>query len=156
MAMIPADHETSHLTLSNPDSSTLVVHLMDDWRTTSYLTASEDVRQALKTMPASGKVRFDASALSGWDSKLLSFILKVRGWCDEQKIELVLDGLPEGVQRLLHLALAVPERQGARKDAERQPFFSRVGEKALQVYASAGEMLAFLGSACVAMRTETT
>jgi len=150
VAIISADHETSHLKLSNPDGGTLVIHLMDDWRTTSSLTASEDVRQALKTMPASSKVRFDASALTGWDSKLLSFLLKVRGWCDEQKIELVPEGLPDGVLRLLHLALAVPERQGARKDAERQPFFYRAGEKALQAYASAGEMLAFLGSACVA------
>lgn len=150
MAIESIDQTSSHLKLSNPDSTTLVIHLTDDWRTTSHLAAFENVCQGLETMPSLNKVLFDASGLTGWDSKLLTFVLKVRGWCDDRKVDLALEGLPGGVQRLLHLALAVPERQGARKDAERQPFFPRVGEKALQVYASAGEMLAFLGSACVA------
>jgi len=150
VAIESIDQTSSHLKLSNPDSTTLVIHLTDDWRTTSHLAAFENVCQGLETMPSLNKVLFDASGLTGWDSKLLTFVLKVRGWCDDRKVDLALEGLPGGVQRLLHLALAVPERQGARKDAERQPFFPRVGEKALQVYASAGEMLAFLGSACVA------
>jgi phospholipid/cholesterol/gamma-HCH transport system permease protein len=95
-------------------------------------------------------VSFDASGLTGWDSNLLIFMLKVKQWCAETKIECRAEGLPEGAQRLLKLATAVPERQGARKESRREPFFSSVGQKAVQSMGSAGEMLAFIGGACIA------
>jgi phospholipid/cholesterol/gamma-HCH transport system permease protein len=77
-------------------------------------------------------------------------MLKVKQWCQESKIECKSEGLPEGAQRLLKLASAVPERQGAQREFRREPFFSIVGQQAIQFVASTGEMLAFLGGTVIA------
>ena len=59
--------------------------------------------------------------------------------------------MPEGVGRLIALATAVPERKGARKEAAREPFFSRVGASAIASWQSARELLAFIGEATIAL-----
>jgi phospholipid/cholesterol/gamma-HCH transport system permease protein len=55
------------------------------------------------------------------------------------------------VQRLLELASAVPEKKDARQKAERDSFVERVGDEAIGFVRSAGELIAFVGEACVAM-----
>jgi len=59
-------------------------------------------------------------------------------------------GLPEGVQRLLSLSTAVPEKKDARKEAARRSFLTMVGESTIAFVQSAREMLAFIGEASVA------
>jgi len=140
----------SQLSVSRPEGDALVIHLSGDWRTGHVLPGTDTVQKEVESGPEVQSVSFDASGLTGWDSNLLIFMLKVKQWCQERKIECKSEGLPEGAQRLLKLATAVPERQGARKESKREPFFSTVGQQALQFVASAGEMLAFLGGAFVA------
>jgi phospholipid/cholesterol/gamma-HCH transport system permease protein len=60
------------------------------------------------------------------------------------------EGLPQGARKLIALALAVPERKGARKEAKRDPFLVRVGEEGLRFFWSAGEMVGFIGEAFTA------
>jgi phospholipid/cholesterol/gamma-HCH transport system permease protein len=60
------------------------------------------------------------------------------------------EGLPQGARRLIALALAVPERKGARKEAKRDPFLVRVGEEGLRFFQSTGEMVGFIGEAAIA------
>ncbi len=140
----------SHLSLSRPEGDALVIHLSGDWRTGHDLPSTDAVQKEVASGSGVRSVSFDASGLTGWDSNLLIFMLKVKQWCAETKIEYRAEGLPEGAQRLLKLATAVPERQGARKESRREPFFSSVGQKAIQSMGSAGEMLAFIGGACIA------
>ena len=52
--------------------------------------------------------------------------------------------------RLLALASAVPEREGARKEEAREGFFTRIGKSALVTHESAREMLTFVGEASLA------
>jgi len=61
--------------------------------------------------------------MRSWDSGLLTFLIKIFEACSKAKIEVVKDGLPEGVRRLIDLATAVPERAGARKEAEKEGFY---------------------------------
>ena len=46
---------------------------------------------------------------------------------------------------MLHLATAVPERQGARRETIREPFLDRVGQETLGLIASVGDLLGFIG-----------
>jgi len=96
------------------------------------------------------RVLFDAKELEHWDSGLLTFLTKVMACCSEKKILLDKGGLPQGVQRLLALATAVPERKGARKDTVRQGFLESVGFKALEAKRSSEEMVEFVGEAFMA------
>jgi len=74
---------------------------------------------------------------------LLSFLIKVLEHCSAAKIEVEKDGLPEGVQRLIALATAVPEKKDARQQGERPSFLARVGEDAIVFVKSEGELLTF-------------
>jgi len=150
MQLATMNNAPKPLSFSRSQAATLVIQLAGDWRSGHEVPDADEVRRELETGPPVRTVSFDASGLAGWDSNLLTFMLKVRHWCAEKKIEIVGEGLPEGAQRLIKLALAVPERQGARKESRKVPFFSRVGAQTLQLVASTKEILAFLGDACIA------
>ena len=59
-------------------------------------------------------VHFDASGLENHDSSLLSFLLGVHRYCQENGIAIDLSTLPNDVRALLDLALAVPEKRDAK------------------------------------------
>jgi phospholipid/cholesterol/gamma-HCH transport system permease protein len=87
--------------------------------------------------------------MSEFDSGLLLFLTNVTNVCSRMKIGLEKDGLPPGVQRLLALATAVPERKGARREGKRAPFLTRVGDAAIGWWRSLGTTLEFLGEVTV-------
>ena len=88
--------------------------------------------------------------MTDWDSSLLTFLIKIIDQSKQNGIEADWGGLPSGVQRLLKLAYAVPERTGSRKQAIRESLVSRVGESAVNVWHSATEMITFLGDVSLA------
>jgi len=109
------------------------------------------VRRQIEADPQVRRITFDARELTVWDSSLLTFLMKVSKLCSTRNIRLETEGLPRGVQRLLALALAVPEKKDVGRKWERESFLQRVGEEAVAFVKSAGELVSFVGEACVAM-----
>ncbi|MDA8239350.1 MAG: ABC transporter permease [Nitrospiraceae bacterium] len=140
----------SELGFDRPDNYTFIVHLAGDWKLSGKLPEAGEVQKQLESGTKAAKMAFDAQGLTGWDSGLLTFLLKVIEYCDANNIHIDKEGLPQGVQRLLDLATAVPERKGARREAKRVPFFAGVGESAIAFWQSAKEMIAFIGEATIA------
>lgn len=91
--------------------------------------------------------RFNSQALESWDTGLITFLLKLRRLCGRKHIEIDFSGLPDGVQRLISLATAVPERQGVRKGSAKENPVARLGNKAIRTTGGAQEMVAFIGDA---------
>ena len=129
-----------------PDGD-LIVRLMGDWKLGERLPSGSDVGKKLASEPSVKRLLLDAQGLRNWDSGLLIFLGKVIDYCSRNKIQVDKEELPKGVQRLMALASAVPERKGARKEARKDPFLFRLGGKALDFWRSALEMLNFLGEA---------
>src|SRR5262249_32514797 len=61
-----------------------------------------------------------------------------------------LHGLPDGVRRLLALATAVPEREGARRGAVRPAWLARLGTQVLASWQGAWDIVTFIGEAILA------
>jgi len=141
---------TAGLSMTTPAADTLLVKLSGEWKITEQLPAAADVEKPLESTKAIRRITFDTKDLGGWDSGLLTFLIKIFEVCTKAKIEVVKDGLPEGVRRLIDLATAVPERKGARKEAKREAFLSMVGGKAVASYHSFLEILNFLGESSLA------
>lgn len=120
------------------------------WQTGGRYPSFADLRTSLAAQPGIRALEFDTGGLGTWDSGLLTVVLQLLQHCKSAGIAVALDGLPAGARKLLHLATAVPERQGARRSASADPFLVRVGKRATTVWRSAGEMSAFLGEACIA------
>jgi phospholipid/cholesterol/gamma-HCH transport system permease protein len=58
-----------------------------------------------------------------------------------------MQGLPEGVKRLLHLASVVPEQKGVSQKKHRNSFLYMVGQSAVLFGTSTVQMLSFIGAA---------
>ena len=140
----------SELSFDRPADDTLIVHLSGDWKLSAKLPEAGEVQKQLESGTKAARMVFDAKGITGWDSGLLTFLLKVMEYCATNNISVDREGLPPGVQRLLTLAAAVPERKGARREALRISFLERAGGSAIAFWESILEMLAFIGEASVA------
>jgi phospholipid/cholesterol/gamma-HCH transport system permease protein len=97
------------------------------------------------------RVELDGEAIERWDSALLAFLHQLAQACAPRGIELDPHGLPEGVQRLLALALEVAERSGARREATRTNPLERLGGAVLEARDALLRALAFLGEVVISL-----
>jgi len=139
----------ANLSFSRSPEGDLVIYISGDWRMEQQVPAVEAVDEQLTSGSKVSRVLLDTKELKSWDSGLLTFLTKVIACCSEKKILLDKAGLPQGVQRLLGLATAVPERKEARKEAKKEPFLSLLGTRAIEFYRSTIEMVSFIGEATI-------
>jgi phospholipid/cholesterol/gamma-HCH transport system permease protein len=129
---------------------TVRLRLAGSWRLQDRLPAATSVYGQLAARGGVQRVVLDGEQLSAWDSGLLTFLVSLEQLIAKAGLESDPSRLPSGVQRLLHLATADPERVGARRAATEENALARIG-KGAQGYAQASiEVLGFLGAASVA------
>jgi phospholipid/cholesterol/gamma-HCH transport system permease protein len=129
---------------------TLLVTLRGEWKLADTLPSPDTVRKELEAQPEIRRVSFETKDLAGWDSGLLTFLLQVLEVCAKRDISVHRESLPAGVNSLLDLATAVPERKGARRGEGRDSFLARVGDSSVRLWRSFLDMLAFIGETFVA------
>ena len=142
--------ETCELSFDRPAGDTLLVQLKGSWTIENKLPSGNEVQSQIESDPAIKQIDFDIRELSDWDSGLLSFLTKIINRGSAKNITVNQDGLSEGIQKLLQLAFAVPEREGARKEAVREPLLDRIGTSAIGVGQSSIDTLDFIGETFVA------
>jgi phospholipid/cholesterol/gamma-HCH transport system permease protein len=81
-----------------------------------------------------------------WDTGLLTFLLQIIEPDKARPIEIDQSGLQEGMRRLMALATAVPERQGAARQDVPTSFFTLIGSRVFRAVDASREMVAFIGS----------
>jgi phospholipid/cholesterol/gamma-HCH transport system permease protein len=131
----------------------LVLRLAGPWRLDRTLPEIDDLAEALDGVtPTAKALGLDCAGLTDWDSGLVAYLLGVRELAARQGLTLDETGLPEGVRGLLRLATAVPDRSGGRPAALHGNFLHEVGQEALALARSTGEIMAFLGEVALALR----
>lgn len=138
------------LRFQQPTPDTLCVELTGNWTMRAELPAFTVVARQLEGAPQVRRLTFAAQDLRDWDSTLLPFLLKCQTLCGQRQLVCDLSTLPQGVQRLLHLATAVSERKGARREAVKDPLLVRIGKSAQENVAAAKDLLTFLGQLALA------
>ena len=144
-------HGRGELHCRRPTADTLLVEFSGSWRLQDEVPSLASLEQPLTAAPRVQRLTFDTTALSAWDSGLVTFVLDIMDLGAQHQIMVEQEGLPEGLRRLLHLATAVPERQGARRETIREPFLDRIGQQTLALIASVGDLLGFIGEAILAL-----
>lgn len=132
------------------ESDVLLIRLAGRWELRNGLASAAAVETELRREPPPSRVAFDSQKLGVWDSSILTFLALVSDACRERGVALDATALPTGLHNLLDLAVAVPERAGARKDLSAPLFLERLGAHALAVVAEGVETLSFLGSMTLA------
>jgi phospholipid/cholesterol/gamma-HCH transport system permease protein len=138
------------LSFIQSQDGTLIIRLVGAWSLKAGIPSAADIQgQFASTTGISRRIAFDSRELTSWDSSVLTFLVEVSELCRQRGIPMDREGLPLGVQKLLALAEAVPERKGARREVTEASFLERVGTGTLGFAASTKEMLAFLGDMTV-------
>jgi len=138
------------LEFSRPAGDTLVLRLSGAWTIHERLPSVDDVERELEAGGAVRRLLFDTECLAAWDSALLTFLLRVAAQADGRGVAACRGGLPEGVRRLLALAMAVPERRDIGTAAARLSWLARVGLATLEGVRDAGVTLTFVGAVSIA------
>lgn len=144
------DHHPARLVLQH-EADELHLTLSGDWVRGAALPSLQPLTQALSRPPPPAAVRLIDAGLGRWDSRLLSFVLRVVDRCRDVGIEPDLSVLPSGVRGLLELAQAVPERAGARRAARSEPLLARLGAGAIARWTEGRELVVFVGEVTLAL-----
>jgi phospholipid/cholesterol/gamma-HCH transport system permease protein len=127
----------------------LRIRLFGKWVLASGARSLAEITRRLEDTPRPAKISFDARELGEWDNILIDFLSKLEGIAGERGVAVERSGLPGGVERLLALARAVPERKGARRTQQRPGLVTRVGAGSLNFFATTGDFVGFLGEAII-------
>jgi phospholipid/cholesterol/gamma-HCH transport system permease protein len=133
--------------VDEPD--TLLIVLGGRWCIDQSLPSADTLTTRLAAPVC--RVRFDASKLVDWDSALLTYVSRISKSCMDRGIAVDSSGLPPGAQRLLAMALAVPEQKLAGRDSGPQGTFTQVGAATIEFIRGAPQMLGFLGEVTLSL-----
>jgi phospholipid/cholesterol/gamma-HCH transport system permease protein len=143
--------QAASLDLTRTADGGLVVRLGGDWLLAGTAPSPVPALEALGARPPPARLEFDASALGRWDTLLPTTLVAIRRAADAAGVPVVWQGLPEGAQRLLSLAFAVKEREGARRTDEAPGLLEQVGRAALGIRAAALDLVRFIGASTRAL-----
>lgn len=133
------------------DAHRLTVEVRGDWLLRAGMPAVDVVLDRLETAPAPSSLGFDARGLGDWDTALLAALVAILRRARELNVEVERAGLPEATQRLLSLAFAGREPEGARRRSLPVPFLARVGHLATDAVGGATTMLTFTGEVALSI-----
>lgn len=135
------------------DESTVAMKLSGSWSNAVSIRPVEQVLAELSAFKNLKLVLLQAHDLAGWDSRLPAYVLKIIDYCQTRHIEVDASGLPEGIQALLKLARAVPERAGARRTTQQKSTLAEIGKTVMNGLKDAKGLLAFIGETLLAFAT---
>lgn len=142
--------EPISLNFSRKESDALLISLAGDWKRENRPPDISEVEKQLEMSPQLKHILFKTENLESWDSMLLTFVIGVRTLASIYNMTVEEDNLPEGVQRLLALASAVPERKWKKNELTRISILEQFGESALVFWRSLLDLTDFIGNAFIA------
>jgi phospholipid/cholesterol/gamma-HCH transport system permease protein len=143
-------HRGWQLTVDHPAPDVVQVHLSGAWRLADRLPGLHDIEGALASNPAARRIVLEASEVTAWDTGLVAFVLKVIQYCESKSVAVDRDGLPPGVNRLIGLATAVPEKKTGGESAPPSRL-ARLGLASLALYEATLAFVRFVGDAALAL-----
>ena len=143
MVTQPASGHPPALQITQTDGQ-LTASLSGSWVTGQDLPQPDDLlSRIVRARPA--RVVIEVDDLSGWDSRLVGFLDQVGRAASQVGATTDWSSLPGGVQRLLALASAVPEKTDARRAAAQTTRIQAVGEHTIAAGTRLGQATEFLG-----------
>ncbi len=128
----------------NSHTDGLCLQLSGDWRFQSGIPKLDPLMKHISDAHPEN-LSFDCQQLGSWDSGLMIFLVSLINNCQQNNILVLQETLPAGVQKLLQLAFAVPERKGARRAVLGQPVLARIGNVTIEMHRNWSDLLAFVG-----------
>ena len=139
------DMNSAALSVAEVDQGGLLVTLSGDWLLGHDLPEPDHLLDSLRRSPGPISLSFDSQSLGDWDTGLVKILIALQRSAAANNVAVDGTGLPAGVRRLVTLAFAVEEREGARRIHKDKKFLEQVGDNALEAAANARALLTFTG-----------
>ena len=130
---------------------TLEAAITGDWVLDAETPAIEAVLAQLGDGTDIKRLVFSTEALGRWDSLLMTELIRLINYGAKQGIQIDTTTLPEGIQGLLSLVYAVPERVGARRQEIRTPWLGVIGNGGLRIFRDAQALVSFVGETALSV-----
>jgi phospholipid/cholesterol/gamma-HCH transport system permease protein len=140
------------LTTDAAEAGMLRIAFAGDWMLTHGLPGPDPVLDELRKSPKPSAIAFDTSGLGSWDTGLITTLMLIHRSAEANGVQVDDSGLPEGATKLIALALAVKEREGARRSEECKPLLQQVGDGAIEVWEGGRDLLTFVGDTILSAR----
>ena len=144
-------HNNSTLELKTTDAATLQLVFGGSWCLQDELPSVEAVMEKFASTSELERITFSTDSITQWDSGLLVFLSKLYRSCERTQLQLVPDGLPSGVRKLLDLAAPSPASNDTTRREQQENLFSHVGNVTLDTIAAVPAALHFLGESLKSM-----
>ncbi len=137
--------QAASLDLLRTGEGVLKVRLAGDWLLACPVPSASAVLEQLRSASPPRRVEFECTDLGRWDTALPAALVAIRRVAEGAGVPLVDERLPPGAQRLLRLAFAVKEREGARRVHLHRSLAEQVGQATLNIRAALVALLSFIG-----------
>ena len=135
------------LEFNQADAVTLNIVFKGAWLLQHKLPPFDPVILKLSTDSRLERITFCSDDIDKWDSGLLIFLSKLTSYCNQNNIQVVTDGLPGGVRKLLELASSATESRHPAQAGKKENLLSQIGDITLDFAAGVPDALRFLGAA---------
>ena len=135
----------------NRQEQTLEAAIIGDWVLDAQIPPLEALLAQLDDGAGIKRLVFSTAALGRWDSLLMTQLIRLIDHGAKQGIQVDTTTLPEGIQGLLSLVYAVPERAGARRQEVRVPWLEVIGKGGLRIYKDSQALVAFIGETALSV-----
>ncbi|MDD1630661.1 MAG: ABC transporter permease [Methylococcaceae bacterium] len=125
--------------------------IVGDWVLDAEIPDLEAVLAQLGEGTDIKRLVFSTKALGRWDSLLMTELIRLIDYGAKQGIQVDTSTLPEGIQGLLSLVYAVPERVGARRQEIRTPWLEVIGQGGLRIYKDSQALVVFIGETALSV-----
>jgi phospholipid/cholesterol/gamma-HCH transport system permease protein len=133
------------LKISYPEADVAEVSLVGDWTLQADVQSWSELRTHLPNLSQLKVLRLNSEQLGEWDSRLLILLQGAQHYCRESGCHLQLEGVPEGIKRLLYLGDLVEEHKGAKRVSRRFSPLYQLGEAVLAAWREAVAFTEFAG-----------
>ena len=144
----PSELKTNH------KQDTLEVILVGDWVLDADIPSLDPILAQL-TKGGIQRLIFSTKTLGRWDSLLMTDLIRLIDQGKSQNILVDTSTLPEGIQGLLSLVYAVPERVGARRKETKIPWVEEIGNGVLHLVKETHDLIVFIGETALSIATLT-
>ena len=122
------------------------VVISGDWLLDSQIPDLELVLVQLGDGSQFKQLVFSTESLGRWDSLLMTELIRLIAYSEEKNISVDTKTLPSGIQGLLSLVSAVPERVGVRRQVLEVPWLEIIGNSGLQLLGDVNALIMFVGN----------
>ena len=133
------------LQLNDSGQEGLLLSVSGDWLLDADRPDPDAVISRLRQASKPKSVAFNSDHLGEWDTGLVKTLIAIVQNAHENGVDVDDSGLPNGAKRLVALAFAVEEREGARRVFRKESFLEEVGKNVMSGLASGRELLTFTG-----------